>query len=313
MLSRKSDMLRQMTPPETSEALIYTCRIQKVYPETLSADIYIPQINKAYRHVYIGEGITSAAYRSGGLPDINSEGLVALYSKSGTPVVISFIPPASFNAGKEKFEKIQSGEYQIMSCDGAFAKFNSMGTAHIGSSKMSSSVFKSDGGIHDYYTNHHEVSNLLKKELITKNKDGIISIYEKKEIYENSNIKTYSPDEIKVDINALEAVILNDARSFIDAMFGQRGIFNDLSAIITTVQAAKDCSFELEQYKKKAEAIKLSRSGISVSTELFGENIADIKVTDENGNLISGIKFSKDGAELVGAWKSVSEEAAAEE
>ena len=304
MLSNKSDIVRSMTPRETSEALIYACRIQNINPKTLSADIYIPQINRSYYGVYIGEGILGANYRSGGLPDATSEGLVALYSKSGTPVILGYIPPSSFNAGNEKFEYIDAGEYQNMSSGKAFAKFDKFGTAHIGSAGVGSRVFKSDGGVYDYHLNCTDISNLSKKELITDSKDGIISIYEKKELYEKSDIKTYSADEIKENMTAIEPLIVDSAKKITEDLFGQYGIFNELSGLIEAAVALKDFSLEFENYKKKTDAAKISYSGLSVSTEYFGNDVFSINVSDEEGNLVSGIKFTKDGAELTGTWKS---------
>lgn len=312
MLSNKSDIVGKFTVNDITPPIMFKGRVINVRPNTLSADVYIPRTNKTYYGVYFGEGVLSSTYRSGGLPDEGSEVIMASYSRMDAPIIVACVPPHQFNKGDFRFEFIYPGEYQIMSSGGGYIKTDRNGNTYVGGANSASITETSDGASIKYQEKDINISNFSKKELRTEVKDDIISIYEKTDFYEKSDIQSYSADEI-LNAPVLKDTIINDAQHIMDMLFGSdtageapsgRTLFDCLQIVIDNALRLVDFERDFDTYKFRSELVKLHHSGNHLSVEVFGENNFSIKLLDADNALISGIVMGTDGGHLIGTWNS---------
>lgn len=312
MLSNKNGIVQKFTTSDHTAPFMFKGRVINVRPATLSVDIYIPYTNKTYYGVYFGEGVLSKTYRSGGLPDIDSEVIVVSYSRTDAPVVIACVPPNQFNSDDSVFEFIYPGEYQIMSSGKSYFKADKGGNAYLGAASSASETKTENGTSIDYQEKDINITNFSKKELRTEIKDGIISIYGTSDFYEKSNISVYSADDILND-PSLKNKVIEDAKNIMTIIFGGesagespsgRTIFDCLEMVISRALSLVDFENEFEIYKSRAGLIKLSSTGNRLRVETFGENNFSIKLFDDKDTLITGITMGGDGGHLIGVWNS---------
>ena len=308
MLSRKSDIVGKFTTADSTTPFMFRGRVVNVHPKSLSVDVYIPLTNKTYRGVYFGEGVLSKAYRSGGLPDTNSEVVVVSYSRTEAPIVIACIPSGSLDRGKTAFEYIQPGEFQIMSSGAAYSKFDNVGNAYFGGANSSSITETLDGASIKYQKSDINITNFSKKELRTELKDDIISVYGGIDIYEKSEIPRYSVDAI-LSNPSLKESILKEAKDIGAVLFGSdyageaptgRHLFDCLERVFDAASNLADFENDLEIYKMRAQYLKLQPKGSHLSFKVFDDDAFSIKLFSEDGDMISGITIGEDGAHLIG-------------
>jgi hypothetical protein len=310
MFSRKDGIVRKFAVEDSTAPFMFRGRVVNVHPASLSVDVYIPLTNKTYRGVYFGEGVLSKSYRSGGLPDTNSEVVVVSYSRTEAPIVVACIPSGNLDRSKTMFEYIYPGEYQILSSGAAYSKFDGVGNAYVGGADSASITETFDGSSIKYQKKDVNITNFSKKELRTQLKDDIISVYGSADIYEKSEIPRYSAETI-LSNPSLKDSILKDAENISAVLFGSnfageaptgRHLFDCLKRVFDAASNLTDFESDLEIYKMRAQYLKLEPKGTHLSFEVFGDKAFSVKLLDESDTTISGITIGEDGGHLIGDW-----------
>ena len=285
----------------SQEALIYQCRVIRVYPATMTVDVFVPEINNEFQGVYILTNNIQTAYGTISMPEIDSVGLIALYHKSKQPVILGFIPPYKFNQGEQKFEYLKPGESQVSGKGGAFFRSDILGNATVGTSTGVGTAYEYHGKKVDSFLEKNEISNFHRKDLRISDNDDIIKISDIFEIHETiPNSVVCAEDVLKwedLQEDKIESVLSDVEKSISDlssAMTEIRNIFLRSSGKLLTQEDVQDFENAMRSYQ-------MPQSGYCVKGKIFGDTGLKIGLYDGDEE-VAGIEIDENGGKLTGRW-----------
>lgn len=286
----------------TQEALLYQCRVTNVYPSTMSVDVYVPESNNEYKGVRLLSGYIMTSYGSVCMPEVGSIGIVALYHKSKSPVLLGFIPPYGFNQGNEKFEYHNIGDFQNASIGGGFVKGDFVGNASVGNNYVARTIYKNDGDVSDFYRIKKEFSNFHRKDLRIEDKNDIMNISDEFTLYKQFKSNVKSQYDV-YDGRAFNSSVLDEIITEADTAINE--IYSALSAVSDTFSDAENkvlTEIDIADLETLTENLKLSVSGLNVKCEMFKDG-GGIKISLCNDDTeIAGIEIDENGGKMTGKW-----------